>query len=71
MRHLTGIGLTISALFALTACNQSAEIADAVTAIPPTPSRTPPEEPQPTNSSRPETLLFESPRPGPGEIRDH
>ena len=66
MRHLMGIGVTISALFALTACNESAERTDAVTTTPSTPSRTPLGEPQPTNSSGPETLLFESRDLAPG-----
>jgi hypothetical protein len=51
------MGVTISALLALTACSEPAERSDAVATISPTRNPTPPEETRPTNSSGPVTTL--------------
>ena len=65
MRRFIGIGVTIGALFALTACNESAETATP-RGDPTDPKPTPLGEPRPTNSSGPETLLLESADLAPG-----
>ena len=66
MRRFLGLGVTIGALLALTACNESAERSDAVATISPTRGATPPEEPWTTTSSGPVTILPESGDLAPG-----
>ncbi len=56
MRRFIGMGVTISVLLALTACNETAQRSDAVAKISPTRSPTPPEEPRPTKPSGPVTI---------------
>ena len=66
MRRFIGMGVTISVLLALTACNETAQRSDAVAKISPTRSPTPPEESRPTKASGPVAILPESGDLAPG-----